>query len=95
MTVAALSKLVPGHAAAELAPHVEAHIAFMTELEHAGVLVASGPFRAAGANTGEGLTIVRAASLAAAHEALAGDPFVRAGLRTWQLHEWHVVEGKL
>jgi uncharacterized protein YciI len=95
VTFAALSKLVPGRAAADLGPHVEAHIAFMEGLVESGVVVASGPFRVDGANTGVGLTIVRAESGAAAVAALAADPFVVAGLRTWDVHEWHVLEGHL
>jgi uncharacterized protein YciI len=90
-----LSRLSPGVLPAALAPHLEAHLRFMIGLEEGGALFASGPFFAGGASTGCGLTIVRAASLAEAREILDRDPFAVAGLRTWELHEWHVMEGAI
>jgi uncharacterized protein len=92
---AGLSKLAPGRVAGELAPHVEAHVAFMIELEARGVLFASGPFQKDGKATGEGLTIVRAASIDDARQLLAGDPFATSGLRTWDVREWHLLEGAI
>jgi uncharacterized protein YciI len=90
-----LSRLAPGVAVSALGPHVAAHVDFLVALEERGVLFASGPFQTGGANTGEGLTIVRAASLVEATQILDGDPFARLGLRTWDVHEWHLMEGAI
>jgi uncharacterized protein YciI len=78
-----------------LAGELEAHLAYMIELESRGALFASGPFRDAGKNTGAGLTIVRADSADDARTLLDADPFVRAGIRSYELHEWHLMEGAL
>ena len=81
---------------AELAGHLSAHLGFMIALEERGVLFASGPFfDPAGGGTGAGMTIVRAGSLAEARAILEEDPFVVAGLRAFDLHEWHLMEGAL
>jgi uncharacterized protein YciI len=80
----------------EMAPLVEAHVAFLVELERAGALFASGPFfDQAGAPTGDGMTIVRAESITAARALLERDPFVQAGVRTFELREWHLMEGTI
>ncbi len=78
---------------AELEPMLQAHLDYMTELEHAGTLFASGPFLDGA--FGEGMSIVRATSLAAAKALLDHDPFIRAGLRTYLLREWRLKEGTL
>ena len=79
----------------ELAPHLSAHIGFMIALEERGVLFASGPFFEQGEVTGAGMTSVRATSLAEARAILEQDPFVVAGMRAFELHEWHLMEGAL
>ncbi len=81
---------------AEMRPHLHAHLVYMIELEKSGVLFASGPLSGPGDEmAGEGLTIVRAASLAEA-EAIAGrDPFVLAGRREPQVRKWTVNEGRI
>ena len=90
----ALGKLLAPKAS--LGPVLAAHLDFMVGLEQQGVLFASGPFfDAQHVGTGEGMTILRAASLDAAREILMKDPFVVAGLRTFELHEWHLMEGAL
>lgn len=80
---------------ARLAETLSAHLDYMIELEERGVLFASGPFFADGEGTGAGLTIVRAGSNDEARALLERDPFVAAGLRTFDLHEWHLMEGAL
>ncbi|MCO5145066.1 MAG: YciI family protein [Aquamicrobium sp.] len=81
---------------AEMRRHLHAHLVYMIELEQSGVLFASGPLSEPGGEmAGEGLTIVRAASLAEA-EAIAGrDPFVLAGQREPQVRKWTVNEGRI
>ena len=80
----------------QLAAQLPAHLEFMIGLEARGVLFASGPsFAPDGIGTGAGLTIVRAGSLDQARAILDQDPFVVAGLRTFDPHEWHLMEGAL
>jgi uncharacterized protein len=74
-----------------LKEQLPAHLEFMIDLERRGILFASGPLD--GGARGDGLTIVRAASLEAAKQVAAGDPFVVQGLRSFEVREWTVMEG--
>jgi uncharacterized protein len=74
-----------------LKERLPAHLEFMIDLEKRGILFASGPLD--GGARGDGLTIVRAASLEAAKQIAAGDPFVVQGLRSFEVREWTVMEG--
>jgi uncharacterized protein YciI len=69
------------------------HLEFMIDLEKRGILFASGPLD--GGARGDGLTILRAASLDEAKEIANRDPFVVNGLRTFEVREWTVMEGSL
>ena len=72
------------------------HLEYMIGLEKRGVLFASGPL--ADGNeppSGAGLTIVRAGSAAEAREMADADPFVKNGLRQYELKEWTIMEGTL
>jgi uncharacterized protein len=80
-------------ARAELEPTLPAHLEYMELLEQQGTLFASGPFTDGA--FGEGMTIVRAATLAEARAILDQDPFIRAKLRTYLLREWRLKEGAL
>jgi uncharacterized protein len=73
-----------------------AHLEYMIGLEKSGVLFASGPLSdGSGPPSGAGLTILRAASAEAARAMAEADPFVRSGLRTFELKEWTIMEGTL
>jgi uncharacterized protein len=74
-----------------LKEQLPAHLDFMIDLEKRGILFASGPLD--GGARGDGLTIVRAASLEEAKHVAAGDPFVVQGLRSFEVREWTVMEG--
>lgn len=76
---------------ADLAPHLAEHLEFMIALEREGKLFASGPFDLG--KSSDGLTILRAASADEAREVALRDPFVRNGIRTFQIREWIVMEG--
>lgn len=79
-----------------LFPYLEEHLKFMIALEDEGILFASGPlFSPDGAVTGEGLTVLRAASFEQATSIAKRDPFVREGLRTFNIKRWSVNEGKI
>ena len=72
------------------------HLEYMIGLEKKGVLFASGPLTAAaGRPAGDGLTILRADSIAEAHAIAATDPFVVNKLRSFEVREWTVMEGSL
>ena len=83
-------------APADLGPHLKDHLLYMIGLEKQGVLFASGPlFDKDDQMTGEGVTIIRAASFQAAEAIAAQDPFVIAGLRRSHVSKWRVNEGRI
>jgi len=85
--------LVP---AGDLHSLLKQHLLYMIDLERAGTLFASGPvFDETGAMTGDGVTIVRAASFADAQRIADEDPFVKSALRTPSVRRWVVNEGRL
>lgn len=72
------------------------HLEYMIGLEKKGVLVASGPLTADPSKpAGDGLTILRAASVDDARAIASTDPFVANRLRTFEVREWTVMEGSL
>ena len=79
---------------AAIEAHVKEHIAWLLELERADVLFASGPLLSGpGVGPGSGVTVLRAPDEDAARLIAADDPFVRAGLRTFEVHRWRFNEG--
>ena len=80
----------------ELGPHLEAHLRFMIALEKDGTLFLSGPlYDRDDRMTGDGITVVRAASIDEAEEIAQRDPFVQAGLREPRVSKWVVNEGRI
>src|ERR1043165_9868727 len=77
----------------DLKPYLADHLAYMIELERAGSLFASGPF--GDGTTGDGMTIVRAASEDEPRAMALRDPFVVNGIRTFTIRSWTVMEGSL
>jgi uncharacterized protein YciI len=76
--------------------HVDGHIAWLLELERADLLFASGPLLSGpGIGPGSGVTVLRAPDEEAARLIAADDPFVRAGLRTFEVHRWRLNEGSV
>jgi uncharacterized protein YciI len=91
-----LSTPAAGTDQAAIDAHVECHLAWLLELEQADVLFASGPLLSGpGIGPGSGVTVLRAPDEEAARLIAAGDPFVRAGLRTFQVHRWRLNEGSV
>lgn len=80
-----------GREGANIAAVVPAHLKYMIDLEKQGVLFASGPFD--GGKSGDGLTILRTESLEETRAIVARDPFVTAGLRSYEIREWTLMEG--
>jgi uncharacterized protein YciI len=77
----------------DLKPYLAEHLDYMIGLERAGKLFASGPL--GDGTKGDGMTILRAADDAEAHELAARDPFVVNGIRTFKIEPWTVMEGSL
>jgi uncharacterized protein len=86
----------PSPAPEKLKALLPSHLEYMISLEKRGVLFASGPLADGdGPPNGAGLTILRAADVRQARELAEADPFVRNGLRTFELKEWTLMEGTL
>jgi len=75
---------------------VEEHVGWLLGLERQDVLLASGPLLSGpGTGPGSGVTIIRAPDEESARRIADGDPFVRHGLRTFELYRWRLNEGSV
>lgn len=91
-----LSTPVAGTDQAAIDAHVDSHIAWLLRLEQEDLLLASGPLLSGpGVGPGSGLTVLRAPDEETARLIAADDPFVRAGLRTFEVHRWRLNEGSV
>ncbi len=77
----------------EVLPHVEAHRAYLRELQAQGVLLASGPFEP---RNGGGLLLrVPDADVHGTLDRIRdGDPFTQAGVAQYEVLPWAPVIGK-
>lgn len=77
--------------------NLEEHLKFQIELEQKGVMLGAGPFWADDEQTwnGEGMVIIRAASLAHATEIAARDPMHASGARSFEIRPWLLNEGRI
>lgn len=77
----------------EVAPHVEAHRAYLRTLQASGTLLASGPFdpRTGGALL---LRVPDAEGAAALDRVRDGDPFTQLGMAQYELLPWAPVIGR-
>ena len=80
-----------------LAEHLGAHLAYQKDLEARGVTFAAGPFAddAERQWSGEGMIIVRAASLDEARAIAEADPMHRSGVRRYRIRPWLRNEGSI
>jgi hypothetical protein len=78
-----------------LASHLGAHLAYQKDLEARGITFGAGPFAddTETAWSGEGMIIVRAASLAEAVAIANADPMHSTGVRTFRVRPWLLNEG--
>ena len=78
-----------------LAEHLGAHLAYQKDLEARGVTFAAGPFAddTEAQWSGEGMIIVRAASLAEAIVIAEADPMHSSGARRFHVRPWLLNEG--
>jgi uncharacterized protein len=87
---------VEGTDAAAVGLHVQAHVAWLLELERNNVLFLSGPLLSGpGTGPGSGITVLRLPDEQSAQRLAAEDPFVTAGLRTFTVHRWRLNEGSV
>jgi uncharacterized protein YciI len=78
----------------KLPAHLPEHLEYMIANEKKGLVFASGPLAEPdGTQRGRGLTILRAASAEEARQIAEQDPFVRNGVRSFEIREWTVMEG--
>jgi uncharacterized protein len=91
-----VSTPVAGTDRAAIEAHVEKHMAWLLELERQGVVFVSGPLLTGpGVGPGSGATVFRAPDEDAARLIAAADPFVLAGLRTFEVYRWRLNEGSV
>jgi uncharacterized protein YciI len=81
---------------ATISRHVEEHVAWLLDLERKDIVLVSGPLLSGpGVGPGSGVTVVRATDEENARAIAEDDPFVKAGLRTFELYRWRLNEGSL
>ena len=91
-----LSAPAAGTDQAAIDAHVEEHVGWLLGLESDEVLLVSGPLLSGPATgPGSGATVIRAADEETARLIAAADPFVRAGLRTFEVYRWQLNEGSI
>lgn len=80
-----------GAVMAQLAVHLE----YQMKLERDGIMFGAGPFWSDNEEDweGEGMVVIRAASLAEAKQIAAADPMHSSGARTFTVRPWLVNEG--
>jgi len=86
---------VPNAPQEEILKVLPTHLERQIELEKAGILFMAGPFWERGTEGAAdgGMIVVRANSFEEADEIAKGDPFHKAGLRTYTIRRWMVNEG--
>jgi uncharacterized protein YciI len=75
--------------------HVEAHLAYQSELERKGIMFAAGPLASEDLTEwlGEGLFMYRADSIDEARSIAEADPMHSSGARAFTIREWMMNEG--
>jgi uncharacterized protein YciI len=73
------------------------HLEFQEKLEREGIMFAAGPHWTDDEERwdGEGMVVIRAASLVEAQAIAAEDPMHKSGARTYRVRPWLVNEGRL
>ncbi|MGF1470414.1 MAG: YciI family protein [Rubrobacteraceae bacterium] len=78
----------------EMVSRLPDHLDYMIGLEQRGAVFASGPFlNEAGGAPGRGMTVLRAESEEEAEALAQGDPLCKAGIRTYEVVAWQIMEG--
>jgi uncharacterized protein YciI len=80
----------------EMRKHLKAHLEHQISLEKQGIMYGAGPATAPGASEPAfGLIIIRASNAGEARQIADRDPMHAAGVRTHELYEWSMNEGRL
>lgn len=86
----------PTETAGQRAAATAAHLAYLAEIEAAGILVMAGPFVSEeGASTGGGMFILRTESIEDAEAVAARDPYNSGGYRTFRVAPWRLDQGAI
>ena len=85
----------PANGMGPVMANIEAHLKFQIELEQKGIMFGAGPFWTDDEKQwlGEGMVIIRAASLDEAKKIAASDPMHASGARTFRVRPWLLNEG--
>lgn len=85
----------PANGMGPVMENIEAHLAFQQSLEQQGIMVAAGPHWSEDEQSweGDGMVVIRAASLADARAIARRDPMHANGARTFKVRPWLVNEG--
>jgi hypothetical protein len=77
--------------------NIQEHLAYQKKLEADGIMFGAGPFADDAEEfwQGEGMVIIRAASLKEAHAIAAADPMHQSGARNFRVRPWLLNEGSL
>lgn len=75
--------------------NIEAHLKYQVELEEKGIMFGAGPFWTDDEAhwAGEGMVIIRAASLDEARRIAEADPMHKSGARSFTVRPWLLNEG--
>ncbi|MGH7716280.1 MAG: YciI family protein, partial [Vulcanimicrobiaceae bacterium] len=77
--------------------NIKAHLEFQIALEKQGIMFAAGPNWSDDEKSwdGDGMVVIRAQTLAAAHEIAERDPMHKSGARKFRIRPWLVNEGTM
>jgi len=77
--------------------NLQNHLAYQVELEREGIMFGAGPFADDDETewSGEGMVIIRAASLGEARKIAEADPMHESGARKFRVRPWLLNEGSL
>jgi hypothetical protein len=81
--------------AAKFRPALRDHLRWLIDLEHKGVIFASGPAFKPDDTPAPGMTIFRVATFDEAEKLAASDPVCIAGGAEFHIHRWSVGAGRL
>ncbi len=91
------TKPAPGVTLEKMREMVPPHLEFQVDLEKRGIMFGAGPLFPPDSDMwqGEGLVIIRAASIAEAKQIAASDPMHSSGMREYTVREWMMNEGTI
>lgn len=87
----------PANGMGPVMENIQAHLAFQAALEADGVMFAAGPHWTADEKSweGDGMVVIRAASMAEARAIAEKDPMHASGARKFTIRPWLINEGTI